>query len=118
MKRAIEFYAIAVWAISILPAAEQDDWVRLRHRASALESAGNYAEAATSYLDALRIAEQLGPHDRRLVLTLNSLASVYQHLGQFSEAEHKYRRALSLAKENGGQENRDYAVLLANLASL
>src|ERR1700731_322691 len=101
MRGSIGLYAVALWITAIVPAAERENWGRAIDRAHKLEDAGNYAQAKASYLDALRIAEELGPQDRRIVITLDSIAEVYRQLGQFSDAEHTYRRALSLVKGSG-----------------
>lgn len=118
MRRTIELVVFAMLTAAILPAAQADEWVRLMYQAHTLERAGDYTQAVASYREAIGVAERLGAQDRRLVITLNRLGSLYQQLGQSSEAKRQYRRALSLVEQSSGRESRDYAVLLANVASI
>lgn len=67
---------------------------------------------------ALKVAEEWGPKDPRLGVTLNNLARLYQTQGRFDEAEAVFKRALAIAESERGPDHVDTAVGLSNLASL
>jgi tetratricopeptide (TPR) repeat protein len=76
----------------------------------------NYAEATRMFAAALQVAEEFGPKDPRLGVTLNNLAHAHQVARRYDEAEVLYRRAIEIAAEEHGHEHPDAAVCLANLA--
>jgi tetratricopeptide (TPR) repeat protein len=67
---------------------------------------------------ALKVAEEWGPKDPRLGVTLSNLARLYQAQGRFAEAEALYNRALAIAESEHGPDHVDTGVGLSNLAAL
>jgi tetratricopeptide (TPR) repeat protein len=76
----------------------------------------NYAEATRMFTAALQVAEEFGPKDPRLGVTLNNLAHAHQMARRYAEAEVLYQRAIEIAAREHGNEHPDAAVCLANLA--
>lgn len=117
MKLTIVVCAVAAFVAN--PIFCQDvDWQRLMEKGKSWEQAGSYAEATASYREAVRLAEQFAAGDKRLPLTLSSLAEVYADLGQMADSEREYRRALTLVERTYGKKNIEYGVLLGSLASI
>jgi tetratricopeptide (TPR) repeat protein len=112
MNRKLEVCAIGVFLASGALFA-QDEWTRLMERGQAFERDANYAEAAASYRDAVRIAQ-----GHQLMVALNSLGLAYEEMGRFPDAERNFRRALAMLEETGENNKPDHALLLTNLALL
>jgi tetratricopeptide (TPR) repeat protein len=98
--------------------AETDEWQRLMEQGSALQVAGNYAEAANSFRDAARVAEAFGVRDPRLPISLNALATQLVELGRYPDAQRQYRRALAAVENAQGKQNTAYAQTLGDLGLL
>ena len=79
---------------------------------------GRYAEAEKQYLEAVRKAEEFGPKDSRLSVSLSNLAVVYRAQGRFAEGERLYKRSLEIDQSAPGAENLQVATTLNNLAVL
>ncbi|MDH3669747.1 MAG: tetratricopeptide repeat protein [Gammaproteobacteria bacterium] len=79
---------------------------------------GDYAAAERHLLAALRTAEEMGPEDPRLALSLNNLALVYHAQGRYDEAEPVYKRAISITERALGPDHPNLAASLGNLAEL
>ena len=56
MKRKLEVCAFGLLLTSSVLFAQGDEWKRLMERGQALERVANYSQAASAYLDAVRIA--------------------------------------------------------------
>lgn len=79
---------------------------------------GDYAAAERHLLAALRTAEEIGPEDPRLALSLNNLALVYHAQGRYDEAEPVYQRAITITERALGPGHPNLAASLGNLAEL
>jgi tetratricopeptide (TPR) repeat protein len=79
---------------------------------------GNYAAAERHLLAALRTAEEFGPEDPRLALSLNNLALVYHAQGRYDDAEPVYQRAITITERALGPDHPNLAASLGNLAEL
>jgi tetratricopeptide (TPR) repeat protein len=77
-----------------------------------------YKESENMLGSALQVAEQFGPGDQRLTLSLNNLARLRQAQKRFAEAEELYNRALAIVESEHGRQHPDSAVCLSNLAGL
>jgi len=78
----------------------------------------NYEEAQRMFEAALQVAEEMGPKDPHLGVSLNNLAHVHQACRRYAQAETLYTRALNIAILEHGREHPDTAVSMANLAGL
>src|SRR5688572_32821908 len=90
--------------------AEPQDYLKFLDQGIALERAGNYADAAAAFREAVAIAEREKLGDRAVANALNSLGMTYDELGKPSEAARQYRRAISLMEHAKGKDSADYAV--------
>ena len=79
---------------------------------------GDYAAAERHLLTALRTAEEIGPEDPRLALSLNNLALVYYAQRRYDEAEPLYQRAITITERALGPDDPNLAASLGNLAEL
>jgi tetratricopeptide (TPR) repeat protein len=107
MKRTLEVCAVGVLLASGTLLAQDDEWKRLMARGQELERDANYSQAASAYLDAVRIAR-----GRRLMIALNSLGLAYEEMGRFPDGERYFRRALEILEQLGGNNQADRALLL------
>ena len=62
---------------------------------------GNLTEAEELCYSAIREAEAVDAHGRRLATSLQALASIASHRGRYVRAHHLYHRALCVLKEVG-----------------
>lgn len=79
---------------------------------------GNYAEAATAYLEALKVLENPGASPASLAAALGGLGLVEQTLGQYDAAQGHLERALALDEQRLGPLHPDVALDLSNLGDL
>jgi tetratricopeptide (TPR) repeat protein len=93
-------------------------WYDLIARGQAFVDLGYYVPAETAYRKALAATETFSSPDKRLLLSLDLLASVESELGNASEAERLYCRALLIAEQINGRDSLDYSIVLGSLASL
>jgi tetratricopeptide (TPR) repeat protein len=93
------------------------DWRECMSEGAAQSKAGKYSEAVLSFESALRIAGGFQSGGRRLLYTIDALASAYAAAGQFTESAYQYRRGLALLEKSGGRDSVDYALLLGSLAA-
>jgi tetratricopeptide (TPR) repeat protein len=77
-----------------------------------------YQESENMLASALQVAEQFGPGDRRLTVSLNNLARLRQVQKRYADAEQLYNRALAMAETERGRNHPDTAICLSNLAGL
>jgi len=77
-----------------------------------------YRESENMLSAALQVAEQFGPQDPRLAVSLNNMARLRQAQKRYGDAEQLYNRALLIAETERGREHLDTAVCLSNLAGL
>jgi tetratricopeptide (TPR) repeat protein len=77
-----------------------------------------FKESENMLAAALQVAEQLGPQDPRLSLSLNNLARLRQSQKRYDESEQLFNRALTIAETERGRQHPDTAICLSNLAGL
>jgi tetratricopeptide (TPR) repeat protein len=77
-----------------------------------------YKQAESMLAAALQVAEQFGPQDQRLSVSLNGMARLRQTQKRYADAEQLYIRALAIAESERGRNHPDAAVCLSNLAGL
>jgi tetratricopeptide (TPR) repeat protein len=77
-----------------------------------------YRESENMLSAALQVAEQFGPQDPRLAVSLNNMARLRQAQKRYGDAEALYNRALLISETERGHEHLDTAVCLSNLAGL
>jgi tetratricopeptide (TPR) repeat protein len=108
-----------VWVAGLAAAAavsaQEDPLQRLIELADTASRAGNLAQAADLYREAVRTADASG--DSRLPKALSGLADANDELGRYAEAEREYRRALSLAEAKHGRKSPVYAAIAVNLGA-
>ena len=78
--------ATIVLNASYLP-GQSSSWKDLDQAGTASYQSGRYAQAEKQHRVALRLAQQFGPRDPRLAISLNNLAMDCQARGKYSEAE-------------------------------
>ena len=101
-------------ALAVRPAESQpSEWAILMHRGEALELEGRYGDAEECYAQAV----QQGDKAHR-AKSENELAGLHIEMGRYLDAGTEYRQALADLLAFYGTETMDYAVTLANLASL
>ena len=79
---------------------------------------GDYAAAEGHLRTALRMAEELGPEDPLLALSLNNLGLVYYAQRRYDKAEPLYQRAIIVTERALGPDHPNLAASLGNLAEL
>jgi tetratricopeptide (TPR) repeat protein len=112
------FYIILLAVPLFLLGADAKSWEQWMAEGAALKNEGKYPEAVYSFERALRIADEFQVQDRRLLYTINALASAYAQAGRIAESAYQYQRGISLLDKSGGRESVDYALLLGSLASI
>ena len=75
-------------------------------------------EAASELEAAVKKAEELGPEDPRLAMTLNNLAELYRDQGKYAKAEPLFERSLAIAEKALGPEHPDVATSIENYAAV
>jgi len=108
--------ALCLFLPSRTTPAEESVWQKAIREAIHVREQGRYAEAEHAQLLALTEAEEFGPEDRRLALSLNNLAALYHATGRLREAEPLYRRALVIWEKDS--ERLEVASVLSNLVRL
>ncbi len=99
-------------------------WTSLSARAMEQFHAGRYANAETSFEDALSIARQLYPTYEfknghpDLAASLNNLAQVQMQRGEYAGAERLYRGALEMLKRLHHGDHPYVAMCLSNLSTV
>ncbi|MBO0801407.1 MAG: tetratricopeptide repeat protein, partial [Blastocatellia bacterium] len=80
---------------------------------------GDYMQAESLYLRALNTQEKLlGPENRDVGTTLNSLAVIYTDRGDYAKAESMLKRAISIQEKSRGTDNPETARAMSNLARI
>lgn len=79
-----------------------------------LAKQGDNAKALIYFSGAFKKAEEFGPNDPRLLISLNNLTGIYQKQGNFHEMKHMLKRAVVLTSHD--PESLDHASSLNNLA--
>jgi tetratricopeptide (TPR) repeat protein len=82
------------------------------------QAEGKYSEAVASFRQALREADEFPRGDRRLLNSIDALASAYADGGLLAESAYQYRRGLAMLDSIGRHNSIDYALLLGSLASM
>ena len=82
------------------------------------EQQGQHAAAGREFEAALPSAEELGPNDPRLPLTLHNLGTIARELGRYAESERYYQRAVFIWENNHPQSLPELAGTLQNLGAL
>jgi tetratricopeptide (TPR) repeat protein len=113
-------YPVLTALLIVLPlamsGADEGIWHSKTQEGNRLLAAGRYAEAESSYREALRAAGQFGSKSPRLAHSLNNVAAACHELGRQDEALKLFERALGLWESYGPEESRNRAVARANLA--
>jgi tetratricopeptide (TPR) repeat protein len=108
--------------LTLLPAAVAASpaslWDQRFSDGERLEQQGQHAAAGLQFEAALTVAEQLGPEDWRLPLTLHNLGTVARELGRYPESERYYERAVSIWETHHPQRVAERAGTLQNLGAL
>lgn len=79
---------------------------------------GDPLQALEAFRAAVDEAEQFGPLDERLALSLNNLAAAHRALGQPDRAAELLKRALAILTETLGLAHPEVAVALGNLGAV
>jgi tetratricopeptide (TPR) repeat protein len=79
---------------------------------------GRYAEAERMFASALQVAEEFGPKDPHLGVSLLNLARACQAMGRFEKAESLLARALAIAETEHGPDHVDVAATCNSLGGL
>ena len=88
----------------------------LIEQAHPLYDQGRYAEAEPLLKSALAIREKaLGPDDRDVAMSVNTLATLYQAQGRYGKAEPLYNRVLTIREKALGPDHPNVAQSLNNL---
>ncbi len=95
-----------------------DSWKACVEAGNAAYADGRVTQAETHFLEAVKQAEEFGPDDSRLALSLNNLAAVYHTQGKYQMAEPLYQRSLDIKTRILGEEHPDVALNIHNLAVL
>ena len=96
----------------------EDGWRSQNDSAASALQRGQYGEAASLYLDAVRQAEKLGPADVRLAESLNGLAQTYRYQQNYAAAEPLSRQSLAILEQAVGPSNPGILPSLTNLAGI
>jgi tetratricopeptide (TPR) repeat protein len=112
-----ELGSILAFALA-MSGADTGIWHSKTQEGNRLFAAGRYAEAESSYREALAAAGQFGSKSPRLAHSLNNVAAACHELGRQDEAVRLFERALGLWESYGSEESRNKAVARANLAVL
>ena len=112
---------LACWSALLLVAAVscgQPTWDAAMQAGETAMQQGRYREAERIFSTAVRKAEEYGPHDRRVAVTLAHLAQAYSAQEKFVEAEPVYLEALKIYQDVHGENHLDVAAMLNNLGVL
>ena len=93
-------------------------WYNYNKSGKSFLKLGNYADAERMFTEALKVAEELGPKDPHLCVSLVNLARALQAMGKADEAEVHLNRALLIAETERGTEHIDVAAIANALAGL
>jgi tetratricopeptide (TPR) repeat protein len=99
----------------LTPAA---NWEQHFSQGEKLERQGLHAAAQSEFETSLASAEQLGPDDPKLPLTLHNLGTVARELGRYPESERYFQRAVYMWETNHPQRQVELAGTLQNLGAL
>lgn len=94
------------------------DWSQYRQLAMQAQESGNLAQAEFMWLASLGEAKGFHPHDPRLMVSVESLASLYASLGRFDQAEYFGKQSVEIALQAFGNDHPNLARCLNNLAGL
>lgn len=94
------------------------DWISYKGKAELAFRYGNFAEAETSWLKALELAQYFETNDPRRVYTFECLASFYLAERNLDKAEGYARQALYLTQETYGQNDPRVATCLNTLVNM
>ena len=96
----------------------EDGWRSQNDSASGALQRGQYGEAASLYLEAVRQAEKLGTADVRLAESLNGLAQTHRYQQNYGAAEPLARQSLAILEQAVGPSNPGILPSLINLAGI
>src|SRR5262245_10126220 len=108
--------ALFLLPLNIPSLADDSLWQKFIVEARQFEDKGLQAEAEKRLQLGLAEAENFGPHDQRLAMTLNELAALYHASERLSEAEPLYRKSLGIWENF--PDRLELATALNNLARL
>jgi tetratricopeptide (TPR) repeat protein len=118
MRGSCEGTGLCLLLVCGVACAGQPSWKELVQSADHLSSQGNFREAETALLNALKAAEAFVQPDLRLAETQHHLGTVYKELGRLLEAERWYRQSLTTWKATAGERDPSLAKPLISLTSL
>ena len=97
---------------------DEDRWRSQHDNALDVLQQGRYPEAASLFLEAIRLAQKLGTDDVRLAESLNGLAQVYRYQQNYAEAEPRARQSLAILERALGPSHDGVLPSLVNLADI
>ncbi len=100
------------------PLSVGNRWSRANLASTRAVKQGRLPEAESAGRLALRLAEQLGPHDRRLCMSLDRLRDVCVSQSKLPEAESLQRRLLNELQATRGPQDQDVLAAAMDLARL
>src|SRR5690606_2476141 len=95
-----------------------DEWHELNERGRSAFRQGRFAESEKWLTSAIKVAEQAGPTDLRVAISLENLAWLAYKRGQYQRGVPLAQRALAIYGRNSGLESEESARSLATLAVL
>lgn len=93
-------------------------WLAKVNAAMAEAKYENYALAVTTSLEALKLAEQIGPNNEYVATSLMLYGAVLTRQGKYSDAEPLLKRAIELVEKIYGPNNKNTATALQVLGQL
>ena len=115
-KAAIVVPLLALFAPPV--SAQESLWRIYIEDGNKAYAAARYAEAEKLFKLAVAEAEQFGPTDVRLAVSLNNLALLYDTQAKYDQAEPLHKRSLAIDEQALGPDHPDVATDLNNLAAL
>ena len=85
----------ALWPAHVL--AQDWQWESYMAAGTAAFQQGNDREAEERFAAGLKLAEKIGPRNRRVATSLDRLAALYRAQGRYAEAEPLFKRALAIS---------------------
>ncbi len=82
--------------------AQEVMWKSHIHAGAEAYQLGDLSEAEKEFQAAVDVAEEFGPEDSRLAMSLDYLAAFYQDQGRYAEAEPLYKQSLGIVENAVG----------------
>jgi tetratricopeptide (TPR) repeat protein len=107
-----------VLVCAVVAAEGSAAWEQHFSAGEAFSRSGDYVRALREFESALREAENLGPRDPVLAVTLTNVGVIYKRLGRYTEAERSYNRAISIFEQYHPNLRTGLATTLHDFGSL